>query len=102
TPSVTPDSVSFPTRRSSDLTRSQCIGWLLGSLGRDPSGRTFDARRSTFDVRRSTFDVRRSHSGGLGLGTTPWRRRASRHPRFTRLEEHTSELQSRENLVCRL
>src|SRR6266700_8370310 len=34
----------------------------------------------------------------------PWRgkARAERHIPFSRSEEHTSELQSRENLVCRL
>src|SRR5690606_40357580 len=30
------------------------------------------------------------------------RKQAARHPREERSEEHTSELQSRENLVCRL
>src|SRR5690606_40390421 len=35
-------------------------------------------------------------------GAARTRRRACRHGRGQRSEEHTSELQSRENLVCRL
>src|SRR2546430_11453991 len=33
---------------------------------------------------------------------TTWRRRRTRRPRRPRSEEHTSELQSQSNLVCRL
>src|SRR6266511_4748785 len=40
-------------------------------------------------------------SGGPGLGRPPPGRPA-RPPAAARSEEHTSELQSRENLVCRL
>src|SRR3712207_9565721 len=43
---------------------------------------------------------------GQGLGTHPWRAQATLlrtpHRRAERSEEHTSELQSRQYLVCRL
>src|SRR5690606_41798223 len=61
--------------------------------------------------RRAGRGVRAGHGGGIG-GRAPLSGdgRAGRHPRRTcrvsaagaRSEEHTSELQSRENLVCRL
>src|SRR5436309_12633214 len=38
----------------------------------------------------------------LARGVRPRCRRRSSGPRLSRSEEHTSELQSRENLVCRL
>src|SRR3712207_8319900 len=43
---------------------------------------SFDIQHSAFDIRHSTFDIR--------------------HSSFMRSEEHTSELQSRQYLVCRL
>src|SRR5690606_41785657 len=65
---------AFPTRRSSDLGRDRGLdrGELIAGLGR---GRGHRARHS--------------------------QQRRARCPR-PRSEEHTSELQSRENLVCRL
>src|SRR5690606_40382334 len=83
---------SFPTRRSSDLGRGLCDllhHFLLESNGRlrgvghrilRPLHRGARARRFGGVVRRSRP---RKRSGGF------------------RSEEHTSELQSRENLVCR-
>src|SRR5207302_9497695 len=71
---------SFPTRRSSDLPRRP------GRPGRWRSNR-----------RHSRPDQRRACSSPSASGQ-PNRTRASRR----RSEEHTSELQSRENLVCRL
>src|SRR2546427_10889987 len=47
----------------------------------------------------------RSHSGGGRVarrGDRPHRRRADSHALILRSEEHTSELQSQSNLVCRL
>src|SRR5207302_10321092 len=81
---------SFPTRRSSDLGRyafdlfqhvGERILGLLMALGRGLE-RGLRAGKLGFDVR----DLRR----------------AGRHIEVGRSEEHTSELQSRENLVCRL
>src|SRR5690606_40908039 len=74
---------SFPTRRSSDLKRpasdedgedtvAGCASMSAGLVGSRPAGRR---RRSS---------------------------RRRRHWCWCRSEEHTSELQSRENLVCRL
>src|SRR5690606_40251571 len=85
---------SFPTRRSSDLAGSSCTV---------PTGKGRTPARSPAPRRRK------------GYRSSPWTRRSTgtrRHwwwPRWTnspncpgRSEEHTSELQSRENLVCRL
>src|SRR5690606_41864603 len=83
---------SFPTRRSSDLCTIT------------PSANT-SVRRSTFAATHCSGDmyanlplivpafvlVSRSSARAMPKSTT-----------FTRSEEHTSELQSRENLVCRL
>src|SRR5207302_7353726 len=66
---------SFPTRRSSDL------------LWRAPDPRSVRTARLSADVSRAVRSVGRE-----------LRPRAPEH----RSEEHTSELQSRENLVCRL
>src|SRR5690606_42097916 len=84
---------SFPTRRSSDLVRRH---------GQNP-----------FGLRRKRCIVMCSAGFATGLRGPPCaRRRPSRPVRgsaiwrrrrwWNRSEEHTSELQSRENLVCRL
>src|SRR5690606_41981590 len=73
---------SFPTRRSSDLSRCQC---------------TKQEQRST--IGRVPLTNKGPGVQALqGSNRTHWRQTARR----TRSEEHTSELQSRENLVCRL
>src|SRR5205085_11666130 len=64
---------SFPTRRSSDLT----LCWDISQ--REPWGRN----------RQNTRNIRKGFDTFTALG--PWRS-----------EEHTSELQSQSNLVCRL
>src|SRR5690606_41939211 len=74
---------SFPTRRSSDLRRffsarqAVQLNWLAGHAGGAES------------VVLRVLVCKPSHH--LGVGT-----------HIGRSEEHTSELQSRENLVCRL
>src|SRR5437660_6041536 len=50
-------------------------------------------------TRRST---RKRRGASSSRSRTPARRRASRSPPSSRSEEHTSELQSRGHLVCRL
>src|SRR5690606_41789784 len=82
---------SFPTRRSSDLRRLP----------------TFMPR--CWKPSRSRRRRRPAASPFRSISAPPWpvgRRCSSRRPvsssRRTRSEEHTSELQSRENLVCRL
>src|SRR5690606_41879770 len=77
---------SFPTRRSSDLP--------------DP------CRRSRFSAGargRETGSMARFRRRVLGRGRYFGGRAGNNHrPMEARSEEHTSELQSRENLVCRL
>src|SRR5690606_41050496 len=82
---------SFPTRRSSDLdleiARAEMTA--MGGAGED----------GDFRMR-----VRAPFSGVISeRGFVPGGRVEAGAPLFTvRSEEHTSELQSRENLVCRL
>src|SRR5690606_42084598 len=80
--------LSLPTRRSSDLSRTRFTR-------RRRSART--ARRNTPRHSRWSRELHAdddaSHHGVARSGSD------LRHPRS---EEHTSELQSRENLVCRL
>src|SRR5688572_32015158 len=77
---VVPNLHSFPTRRSSDLGD----GALRGAGGRP------GARRARGGSRR------RDGEGARGAEPEVGRRRTRRS------EEHTSELQSQSNLVCRL
>src|SRR5690606_41624722 len=76
---------SFPTRRSSDLG---------GRLGRGAG-----APRSDRRGRPPPDPVLRGRHAGAAGGA---HRRAAAAIDAIRSEEHTSELQSRENLVCRL
>src|SRR5207302_8304427 len=83
--------LSFPTRRSSDLGfRGRGRSTCLHSRGLQPSDRqgTVDER----EARARRAEPRRAIIRGL----------ATRPLHAGRSEEHTSELQSRENLVCRL
>src|SRR5207302_11291029 len=57
--------------------------------------------RSRASCRRSRTSPRRAMSSAAS-SPSPSRTRTSRRTRCSRSEEHTSELQSRENLVCRL
>src|SRR5690606_41052345 len=81
---------SFPTRRSSDLRYHHC-GTLHPAAHQLPHHRG-NPRLEPGPAARGTdrrHGRRRRIDHGLPLGTA-------------RSEEHTSELQSRENLVCRL
>src|SRR5690606_41401830 len=88
---------SFPTRRSSDLApvphRRACP---------DPRAR----RGSTHLRGGAPRGGGNGPAAGAGRGPDPGDRPAAEHPPGAapevRSEEHTSELQSRENLVCRL
>src|SRR5690606_41612437 len=76
---------SFPTRRSSDLMRIRAAEMMLGS-----SSQAHNNALSKYSLELSTISI----NWILFLfGSTIISRRS---------EEHTSELQSRENLVCRL
>src|SRR5690606_41056147 len=76
---------SFPTRRSSDL-------GVRRAPPRPSSGTPRCARRGPTTRRRAPASRRRA----------PRPAGRARGPASPRSEEHTSELQSRENLVCRL
>src|SRR5690606_42016992 len=87
---------SFPTRRSSDLVAqiAERAGgtiptYLMTSFATDEEVRRTGAALSTPRAPVTTF------AQGISLRVTP-------EGALFRSEEHTSELQSRENLVCRL
>src|SRR5690606_41834817 len=94
------DRLSFPTRRSSDLavrfggvplfegiTFQVERGERWAVIGRNGSGKT--TLMSLVEGRREPDTGVIARAGGLTIA-------------MMRSEEHTSELQSRENLVCRL
>src|SRR5438034_516025 len=91
----------FPTRRSSDLA---CRTWQrLRHRVRRGAGATPNSRRA----RRSNRFLRRGQDARGDPRSAPIsfsvQRRRSRHPALQhRSEEHTSELQSHSDLVCRL
>src|SRR5690606_40897045 len=92
---------SFPTRRSSDLTTN--------GLQHGHTTRRF--RREKFLVSKA-LHIEVHGFGRCGNTREQWHRRAfcrldqswggAGADQKSRSEEHTSELQSRENLVCRL
>src|SRR5690606_41739992 len=89
----------FPTRRSSDLIDSYYKGRPLGSIG----------HMAAFSF-HETKNIISGEGGMLVINDERFVDRAeiirekgtNRSQFFRRSEEHTSELQSRENLVCRL
>src|SRR5690606_40061623 len=93
--------LSFPTRRSSDLS--------VTSRRRKPKPITTPAwrnRHSQHDSNETASDntgaVQGSHQGASWARTSSVEKVAADHRPAERSEEHTSELQSRDNLVCRL
>src|SRR5690606_41981619 len=80
---------SFPTRRSSDLSHR------TGLFGSAP-GKRHRGCASRPGYRRAQYCHQRGRRHGGPVRPDPCRRCPERS------EEHTSELQSRENLVCRL
>src|SRR5207244_11343847 len=85
---VFPVLLSFPTRRSSDLLRRQAGRRRAGFVNeRDGRIAATSARRGGF------FECAAAREG---------RGRRGPGPRRPRSEEHTSELQSPDHLVCRL
>src|SRR5690606_41197023 len=96
------DRRAFPTRRSSDLggvkKDTRYIARDVNTLYRAAQDRL---DRGQYKLAAALFDeVERQHP------YSPWARRAQLMSAVSyymdRSEEHTSELQSRENLVCRL
>src|SRR5690606_41987793 len=86
---------SFPTRRSSDL-----VDLVFRGRGAARNGKSYcaclvlDALAGEFPTPGGFIDT--------GAETRGLRMRHDRERGDRRSEEHTSELQSRENLVCRL
>src|SRR5690606_41473176 len=96
------DLPSFPTRRSSDLealkpvvARFSCA--LVSHHDRDKSFARVKAVRNSGCSAAQLFRVLRDTSSASAI----WAMLLPSRP-SSRSEEHTSELQSRENLVCRL
>src|SRR5690606_41745453 len=92
---------SFPTRRSSDLDEN-----IAAQILQQGFSITYDAVRAELDSIISGKAAPRSgpaEEGGSGGGSRSRRERQNMPAeKSKRSEEHTSELQSRENLVCRL
>src|SRR5699024_12623754 len=82
---------SFPTRRSSDLSL-QVVSRPWRPLGRSPICARADA--DSVRCERRPTGIRSSSCSGTGTRDDG--------PTGSRSEEHTSELQSRFDLVCRL
>src|SRR5690606_39783665 len=100
-PSYLPSHRPFPTRRPSDLAVRTPIGAFLGGLSSIPAVQ-LGATAIKAALNKINLDpslVQEVFMGNVlqaGEGQAPARQAALRS------EEHTSELQSRENLVCRL
>src|SRR5690606_39640708 len=93
---------SFPTRRSSELTAASAASVARYTSHARDSSATKPALTPSPSSPQSTYFILLTpkpatiNSSGLSRGTVPYPTRRSRW----RSEEHTSELQSRENLVC--
>src|SRR5690606_41974591 len=90
---VVRDLQSFPTRRSSDLRDTDLDVGL--NIRRNTQCRSYGQSQETFLVKRLRHEVVLLEFFWLALQLL------SPVLRARRSEEHTSELQSRENLVCR-
>src|SRR5690606_41104056 len=88
---------SFPTRRSSDLSRLLAMGGLVEKQVNDAVTALIDADSGLAQQVREIDDQINQMERNIDEECV--RILARRQPRS---EEHTSELQSRENLVCRL
>src|SRR5688572_30951245 len=82
---------SFPTRRSSDLAARG--GWLAGASAKQKK----EGQRNPLPLRLRCFVFCPAPRRWV-----PWPRSWETIRRASRSEEHTSELQSQSNLVCRL
>src|SRR5690606_41331804 len=95
--SPTPPLRSFPTRRSSDLDARNRITALEFADGKADVDYTYTPAGQLATIAAA-------NGGGNNVVTTSYtyNRRGLLVHEGQRSEEHTSELQSRENLVCRL
>src|SRR5690606_39288805 len=91
---------SFPTRRSSDLARVA----RAAPMGGDDFGLLFcgDQVRPLFFASSFSSSVWLFETAAVWRSRSPLATAWTRGRAALRSEEHTSELQSRENLVCRL
>src|SRR5690606_41770085 len=89
---------SFPTRRSSDLARAKETGAHRIELYTEPYARAFAAGDYAAELDRFAAAAEAAAAQGLGVNAGHDLNLANLP---TRSEEHTSELQSREKLVCR-
>src|SRR5690606_41842506 len=89
----------FPTRRSSDLDKSS-LGSSNNALGSITESVYRNMDLNTTFVAVFTPKVNDNFSLDFKVGGDVFQRQA--RSQQVRSEEHTSELQSRENLVCRL
>src|SRR5690606_40796362 len=96
----TADSHSFPTRRSSDLSRLPSTRNTFQPGRASPFGGTTPVKLCTCPA-PLTKVPEVSPNVPIGNSTVAYAFIAS-VTKGVRSEEHTSELQSRENLVCRL
>src|SRR2546430_8149894 len=90
-----PRSTPFPTRRSSDLNTTTAENFYTSYIAND---RDF---RQTITAAYSQADIRLTSKLQLRLGVR-MEQTKNALTEFDRSEEHTSELQSQSNLVCRL
>src|SRR5207253_7378470 len=93
---------SFPTRRSSDL--MPFIRYRIEDVG-VPSDRRCSCGRGLPLMERVTgrvADYLKRRDGSMVAGVSLVERTLTAIPGLERSEEHTSELQSRGHLVCRL
>src|SRR5699024_12395538 len=91
--------LSFPTRRSSDL-RSCGLSRPLGINANGRIGPPLGSSRGlAHPPRHSQWTAHWNSDGGVGLDSLGFRSTHGHGPRIFRSEEHTSELQSRFDLV---
>src|SRR5690606_41976732 len=101
-PSSTPAPSSFPTRRASDL--KACVQHELRRARGVLVLISLSCNSTIVHDLRSILNVVHPHIGAQTPSAciTTYDDALVREVRVERSEEHTSELQSRENLVCRL
>src|SRR5690606_41643302 len=99
-PRPTPTLFPYPTLfRSDEALALRFDAFVIGDVDRDPGDdRPLRARAAHPPARRDPADLARSRDDSMLDDVLA----VVRERALERSEEHTSELQSRENLVCRL
>src|SRR5690606_42020877 len=96
------DPRSFPTRRSSDLDAQRNVSLVYPQASTTGPGVDQGLTQSTLQTASGHVTSLDESKGGAGMLGMFERMGNHRQGGPSRSEEHTSELQSRENLVCRL